>query len=49
MYGLGLIVLHFFTIMTSKGALENSKGIEDYNNAKRLIAGKCPHCTTKQF
>jgi hypothetical protein len=43
-YGIGLIVLHFFTIMTSKGAWENSKGIEGYNTSKRLIQGKCSHC-----
>jgi uncharacterized membrane protein len=35
--GIGLVVLHFFTIFSSRGAWSESKGIEGYNQSKRLI------------
>lgn len=47
MYGIGLVVLHFITIMTSKGAWGDSRGIEGYNESKRLILGECPYCNKK--
>jgi len=46
-YGLGLIVFHFITIMTSRGAWADSKGIDGYNTSKRLIAGECPYCNKR--
>jgi hypothetical protein len=45
--GIGLVVLHFFTIFTSKGSWSESKGIEGYNQSKRLVLGECPYCNKK--
>lgn len=45
--GAALIVLHFVTIFTSRGAWADSKGIDGYNTSKRLIAGECPYCNKR--
>jgi hypothetical protein len=42
--GIGLVVLHLFTIFFSRGAWSESKGLEGYNKSKRLVLGECPYC-----
>lgn len=47
LYGFLLIIVHFITIFTSRGAWSESKGIEGYNESKRLFLGVCPNCNKK--
>ena len=45
--GVGSILLHFFTIFTSRGAWADSGGIDSYNQSKRIFLGICPFCNKK--